>query len=700
MMHKRKYTVFAVMMLATLIAIVGCAAPTPQVIEKPVTIVVEKEVPVEKEVVKTVVVEKQVPVEKKVVEKVEVTVESTVIVEKTVVVSPTQPPSKFKEAPSLAERVQRGELPPVEERLPINPMVVEPVESVGQYGGSWTMLMGKASDTKLAHAYGYTRLVGWNRDLDKFVPDLCESYEVNENREFTFFLRKGLKWSDGQPFTADDFRFYWEDIANNEELNPEGIPSALLVGDEAPQVTFPDAYTIKYSWSQPNHTFLANMASGMALEIFACKHYLRDFHPKYGDEAEIQKMVEDEGYENWTALFNAMWRSYRMDNPDLPTIQPWIPTARPPQERYAFVRNPYYHKVDTEGNQLPYLDNLIMLAADRDLIAMKCTAGDADFQSRQLGFDDITLLKENEAQGGYETYLWKTATDSMMLIYPNLTCQDEVLRELMRDRRFRIALSHAIDRQEINEVLFLGYGIPQQAEILPGLPGYNKEWAQAHTAFDLDKANELLDEIGLEWDDNHEYRLLPDGRTLEIVLEDAGEHPVYPDMIELITATWKDIGVKLLYKYTERATFRQRVVAGEAAMSVYLSQGGRTFFWGPEPDRKVPMSGGSACLWGTAFGLWKQTDGQEGQEPPPEVKTLQELADAWLVEPDDARRQEIFNEIRQIFAEERFEIGTVGGLPQPVVVKTNFHNVPREGYHAWDTGGYLGWVQVGQLWTE
>ena len=171
-------------------------------------------------------------------------------------------------------------------------------------------------------------------------------------------------------------------------------------------------------------------------------------------------------------------------------------------------------------------------------------------------------------------------------------------------------------------------------------------------------------------------------------------------MVQLITATWKQIGVKLLYKVTVRETFRERVVAGEAALSVYLGEGGRGFFWSATPDRKVPVVSGSGCLWGTAYGQWFGTKGKEGMEPPPEVKKVQDLAVAWTVEPDTAKRAAIFSDIRKVFAEERFDIGTVAALPVPVVLKNGFHNAPQEGFHSFADGGYQGRIQPSQCWKE
>jgi peptide/nickel transport system substrate-binding protein len=359
-------------------------------------------------------------------------------------------------------------------------------------------------------------------------------------------------------------------------------------------------------------------------------------------------------------------------------------------------------KVDTEGNQLPYLDQFVELSTETDLVAMKCTTGDSDLQARGLTFTDITLLRENEDKGGYETRLWQTGSNSSFTLQPTLSsCQDEVLRQIMLDKRFRVALSHAIDRQEINNALYKGFAIPMQPELLPGVEGYNETWAKAYTEYDPDKANALLDEMGLEWDQNHQYRLRPDGEPLHLVIEDSGEDPLTGDFIELITPTFEGVGIKVSRKSTERATYRDRMRSGAAAMGY----GGGGCFNGLRwmategPRNCVPVEAGSSGpMWGSQWALWHESDGEEGSEPPDWVKRVQELAEAWKTAPSTERQEEIVLELRELWYENFPCIGTLGGLTTPVVVKNGFRNVPKEGWSMWDPGGYLGWCEVSHFW--
>ena len=615
-----------------------------------------------------------------------------------------KPPTKYNEAPMLAALVATGQLPPVDERLPVNPEVVAPIEEIGKYGGEWRMLIAKGTDTKMLCVYGHTRLMDWDRTLKKLEPELCESWEVSEDATaYTIHLRKGLKWSDGEPFTTEDLKFWWEDIANNEELSVAGIPSELIVGDEPPEVTFIDDYTFKYEFAAPYLAFGDGLAASCPhIWMFAPKHYLKQFHPKYTDKETIDALVAKEGYENWAALFNDMNTTYSCQNPDRPYLEPWVPvTGRAPATRFVHERNPYFHKVDPEGNQLPYLDRFVQFSTDTALVAMKCTTGDADLQLRGIGFSDVTLLKENEQKGGYEVRMWKSTGGAGSLMPTLSSCQDEVLRQIMLDKRFRVALSHAYDRQEVNTVLYKGYATPIQCECLPGVKGYNEEWATAYLDYDPEKANALLDEMGLEWDETHEYRLRPDGKILHLVIEDSGEDPLTGDVIELITYMFKEIGVNVTRKSTERATYRDRMISGMAAMG-WGCAGGLTPLCEAEKEMEKlgPVSAGSGTMWASQWGLWYQTDGGEGKKPPEWVERWADLATDYKSAPNEEKQDEILQEIRRIQYENLPCIGGLSGLPAPVVVKNGFRNVPKEGWNLWEPGGNLGWCKVSQFWKE
>ena len=361
----------------------------------------------------------------------------------------------MKETPSLLERVKSGALPPVEKRIPQQPLVVERFaggDGPGKPGGQLNMLITGSRDTRLMTVYSYTRLIVYS---DKFElhPDILESFEAKEGREFTMKLRAGHKWSDGHPFTTEDFRFFWEDIANNSELSPSGPSVELLVDGKPPKVEILDELTIRYSWDKPNPYFIESQARAAPLFLFRPAHYLKTIHGKYTPEEQILSKYKGS---RWSNIFKRQDVMYLNSNVDMPTLNPWVLTTVPPAQRFAFVRNPYYHRIDKTGQQLPYIDTMIMTEAAANLIPAKAGLGEADLQPRYINMRDYTFMRKSAKTSGVKVYLWESGSGSQLALYPNLNAADPEWRKLMRDVRFRRALSLAVDREELNEVVYLG----------------------------------------------------------------------------------------------------------------------------------------------------------------------------------------------------------------------------------------------------
>ena len=343
----------------------------------------------------------------------------------------------------LAPLVAAGTLPPVAQRLPVTPMIADMSpkwRSTGRHGGALRLLMGRSKDIRMLVVYGYARLVAHDHKLE-LRPDILERYEVEDGRRFRLYLRKGHRWSDGQPFTAEDFRYYWEDIANHRELAPLGPPRLLVVDGEKAQFRVIDETTVEFSWSKPNPYFLPAIAGTTPLYIYRPAHYLKKFHARYADPAKLEAMVKKSRRRNWAALHNRLDNQYKNDNPDLPTLQPWINHTKPPAQRFEFTRNPYYHRIDPAGRQLPYIDKVFMVIAHSKIIPLKAGAGEADLQARGLHFNNYTFLKEAERSENQRVRLWRTAKGAKLALFPNLNINDPVWRKLVRDVRFRRALS-------------------------------------------------------------------------------------------------------------------------------------------------------------------------------------------------------------------------------------------------------------------
>jgi peptide/nickel transport system substrate-binding protein len=424
------------------------------------------------------------------------------------------------EPPALLDAVAQGKLPPIAQRMPRQPAVgIQGLTDLqpGRHGGSMRMLIAGAKDTRLMVVYSYARLVAFTPDYE-LVPDILESVENEGNRVFTLKLRAGHRWSDGHPFTAEDFRYYWEDVARNPMLSPTGVPNDLQVEGEMPRFEVIDETTVRYRWSKPNPYFLPGLAGSRPLDIFKPAHYLRQFHERYAKPEDLARRIKEARQRNWAALHNRVDNSYRNDNPDLPTLLPWQIVTKAPSERFVFKRNPYYHRVDQEGRQLPYLDEVVMFVADSKIIAAKTGAGEVDLQARYLRFDNYTFLKEGEKRNRYAVRLWRTGKGAQIALYPNMNCNDPVWRELLRDVRVRRALSLAINRHEINQIIYYGLATPSNNTVLPQSALFDKSFQQRWTAFDLRLANKLLDEVGLTKRDSEGFRLLPDGRRAQIVI--------------------------------------------------------------------------------------------------------------------------------------------------------------------------------------
>ena len=284
-------------------------------------------------------------------------------------------------SPMLDELVADGLLPPVDKRLPTPPRVLD-IEGdglePGHHGGEIRLLMGRSKDVRLMVVYGYSRLVVYNESYE-LVPDLLRSIDNEDDRVFTFHLRSGHKWSDGHPFTSEDFRYYWEDIATNSDLSPLGVPQSFVVNGELPTVEVIDDTTIRYTWPSPNPYLLPQLAASRPLVMFAPAHYLKQFHNKYADADTLGEMVSNGGHRNWGALHTHLNRPYKNNNVELPSLQPWINTTPAPSQRFVFVRNPYFHRVDQNGHQLPYIDRVLMNIVDGKLIAAKSGAGESAF---------------------------------------------------------------------------------------------------------------------------------------------------------------------------------------------------------------------------------------------------------------------------------------------------------------------------------
>jgi peptide/nickel transport system substrate-binding protein len=606
-----------------------------------------------------------------------------------------------EEPPSLAADVAAGKLPPLAQRLPSVPRIVDIDRTgwaPGRYGGELRMLMAKDRDIRMLVVYGYARLVGYDEQLH-LVPDLLKSLDNVGNRVFTLHLRPGHKWSDGQPFTAEDFRYYWEDVANNKDLSPFGLPRALLVEGHGPKFEVLDATTIRYTWDAPNPAFLTALAGPSPLFIYRPAHYLRQFHARYVGIDKANARAVAAGSRNWAGLHEKLDEQFRFDNPDLPTLEPWINTTPLPTTRFVLVRNPYFHRVDRTGRQLPYIDRLIVGITDDKLIPARTGAGNVDLQARYLRFDNYTFLKQAEARNHYRVYLWEKAIGSQVALYPNLNVEDPAWRALMRDVRFRRALSLGVDRHEINEVVYFGLGKESANTVLPRSTLFRPQFQTAWASFDVKAANALLDAIGLTKRNEDGIRLLPDGRPMELIVDTSGESTEETDVLELIRDTWRQLSIAMFARPSQREVFRKRVFSGKSMMSVWsgLNNGVPT----PEmsPSELAPTT--QEQLQWPMWGQYYELNHKGGEKPDlPQVQELARLYEQWRTASDDEERTRVWLAMLSIQADQVYTIGTVTHALQPVVVSDDLRNVPADGIYSWDPGAYFGMYHPDAFWFD
>ena len=608
----------------------------------------------------------------------------------------------YSESPLLKKMVKNGELPPVESRLPKTPRIIDYSSrnlSIGKYGGTIKMLMARAKDARQMTVYGYARLLIFKPKTFEFQPDILESFDVIDGKKFIFNLRPGHKWSDGHRFSTEDFRYWWEDVANNTELSPVGPPKVMKVEGQLPQFRVLNELTIEYEWEKPNPDFLVALAGASPLYIYRPAHYMRQFHRNFVTKSELQIRVSAAKQRNWAALHNKMDNLYRNDNINLPVLQPWVCVSKTSSNRLRFKRNPYFHRIDPSGQQLPYVDEFVFGIASNKLISAKSGTGEVDLQARYLRFDDYTFLKKGEDRSPYSTRLWPTAKGSHLALFPNLNHKKAELRSIIRDVRFRRALSMAVNRYEINQVIYYGLAIEGNNTVLPESPLYKPYYRSKWAKLDLTAANQLLDDMGLTQRDNRGIRLMPDGNPLNLIVETAGESTEQTDILELIHDSWLKIGVKIYSKPSQRNVFRNRIFSGETSMSIWsgIENGLATANSSPAEFAPTTQQLLQWPKWGQNF----ETEGKAGQpDDDPEAQELLELYKQWRVEPLFKKKEKIWAKILAINTEQVYSIGLIARVLQPVVVSNKLKNVPLKAIYNWNPGAHFGIYSPDTFWFK
>ncbi len=610
-------------------------------------------------------------------------------------------PAATIDSPLLADKVSAGALPPVGDRLPASPRIIDlaKLDGVpGRHGGNIRLLMGDQRDIRMMTLYGYTRLVVYDHRLE-IVPDVLESFEVEEGRIFTLRLRRGHRWSDGSPFTTEDFRYWWEDIANNKRLSPGGPPSDLIAGDNKPFFEVLSETEVRYTWEVPNPVFLPSLAGAQPTYIFMPSRYLKQFHERHALKHELEKLVKQHRVRDWGALHERQSRMYRPENPDLPTLDPWRNTTPLPAEQFVFERNAYFHRIDENGRQLPYADRVTMNIGTSSLIPAKTAAGEADLQARYLRFDNYTFLREASKRMNFDVRLWKRAEGAYFALMPNLNAIDPVWRDLNRDVRYRRAISVAINRADVNKIIFFGLARESGNTALPESPLYDERLSQLWAQHDPALANKLLDEIGLTKRDPDGVRMLTDGRRLEFTIETAGENTEETDILDLLKQDFFNVGIKIYPRSTQRDVFRRRILAGQTVMSAWAGMDNALVTADMEPDALAPTN--AAQFQWPRWGQFFESNGREGERPAlHEAIRLVRLYEEWRLSATRDQRRKIWEEMLTINAEEVFTIGVINSTLQPIVASRDLRNLPERAFYSFEPGAFIGRYMPDTFWFD
>ncbi|RUS63529.1 ABC transporter substrate-binding protein [Pseudorhodobacter sp. E13] len=581
-------------------------------------------------------------------------------------------------------------LPPLAERLPEEPLVVVPYASVGKYGGTLDALSNATeAGTSDFMSIRHVNLVRYADDLETIVPNIAKSWVWNDDyTQLTFTLRKGHKWSDGQPFTSADVKFWYDNLALDPNIN-EKPKDYVTVGGERMTVDTPDDVTVVFNLPAPKPGLLAHFATHFA-QAFQPKHFLGQFHPDVNPDAD--KLAQEMGFENGYAAIRAYYGNSdwmdtatpMLNSPDLlaklpadaaPTLESHI-VVRETTEGRHFVANPYFHMVDTTGQQLPYINEMDELFAnDQEVRLLKLVNGEVDYKTQSLQLSDAPLLLENQEKGGYTIQLKPKI--AMQTISFNVTHPDEAKRAVFGDVKFRKAMSEAINRDALNETAYFGQGTLQQYTGFSPLPEYiDPKWKTYAMEYNADGAKAVLDELGLKDVDGDGFRELPNGEPLVINMQFATQG-IAGQVVELISQDWANVGIKSTVKEVTPDEYRSSQSSNQLDVGLWEKGQPLGIILGNNELWVPPFENYFAHRSGMLWAEWVDSKGASGVEPPDYVKTLMDDINTLQSTPAGSDEfKAIANRMVASMVENVLFIGTAL-TPDPIYVNNKLKNVPE-----------------------
>ncbi len=590
--------------------------------------------------------------------------------------------SNAKEAPMLAALVKEGKLPALEQRIPAaGEVMVSAMDKTGVYGGDMRLTSYGGDSKWKSGKLTEESLFRFKAD-GSVEPNVAKGYDISpDGKVYTIYLRKGMKWSDGVPFTSEDVTFYYNEMCVPKTFG-KSLYSCFFSTDPATGKKEPctveavDDYTVKVTFKHTNATFLESLAND-AKWFFAPKHYYTQLLPSYiGDDAAAAK-AKELGYSDVKAMGKNTGYYYWV-LPDRPTLRAWVAKNNIEDGIFTMERNPYYWKVDKDGRQLPYIDNLkFVKISDYSQEMLKVMAKEIDFGN--LNLSDFTVLKENEKRGDYTLCTWRTTAwaERPATAHLNQTIKDKNLRALFQSASFRQALSIAVDRKEVSELVTEGFAEPGQSAVQEGLLGYDKKWTEQWTEYSPSKAEKLLDKLGLKKNADGK-RIFSDGTpvVLELQLTDLEDVAQSAKTAELLAKYWGAIGIGTTVKTYSRDLMTEKINANDETVLVGPMNGIVTFNPAIRANTVVPTS--NYAPWAGAYGEWYATSGKSGIEPTGDILALMKTYDNIKSAATPAEVEKNALAIIDLHKKNQWEIAYCRAAPKLIIKSNALQNIPSD----------------------
>lgn len=611
----------------------------------------------------------------------------------TVTPAPALPlPKTFNQSPALKKLADQGGLPSLQDRLPVKPKVVRTVEQTGVYGGRWQMVIRPAADQEqFIRTVAYEPLVRWTSDWSGVEPNLVERYGVNADAtDYTFYLRKGIRWSDGAPFTTEDIRFWYDNVLLNKALMPS-IPYWLRSGEAVAKFSFVSDVEFKVHFAATNILFLQRLATPEALMITAFPaHYAKKYHADYAAEAEIKDLLQQGGYQSWEEMFIKRVGVNSLDggnfiDPGRPRLSAWVLKTPylPGLPTVEWERNPYYWKVDPEGNQLPYIDTVVFnTVSGVDETINRLASGVIDMQEVSAVSSDMWDGLKSQLQGNlYRFYKLEDTSNNVMIIQFNLTHPDAQMQQVFQNLHFRMGLSYAIDRQEIIDMIYKGKGKPWQAAPREDSPLYDKEMAAQYTQYSLDDANKYLDLAGYK-KDSLGRRIGPNGRPISFTVQVLDSEPDQIAMLNFIARDWALVGIEMKPAIQSLPIYLANIQSNQHDAAA--SRGGTSAFTDVMLNPSNYMPFGEDSYWGMGWAnYYNKVEGFGTFLPNSATYSQMRQYDRVVSSRSAADQARYLNSVVQFARSSFWTIGIALGPERFGVVKEKFRNVPERMPSSW-----------------